>query len=1033
MFQVSGNSDESEDASIDPQISLHAITGIPSYSTMKIVGAIGTKPLQILIDSGSTHKFLNDKIVDKLNCVIQSVKNMPVTIADGNQLSCVQLCKDFQWLMQGNWFKVDMLVIPLSTYDIVLGIQWLQTLNDISWNFKNLTMKFTVANKCIELKGTNVNTVTMCSMEKVNSIVSTPNQLIHCQLFSLKLVNNDECFQHQPKAEGIHNSKELQRLLDEFQDIFEVPKGLPPSRDCDHKIKLKDDSIQLNLKPYRYPAAQKNIIEQMTQELLDSGFIRNSTSSFAAPVVLVKKKDGSWRMCVDYRRLNAATVKDVYPIPLIEELLDELGGATVFSKLDLRSGYHQVRMHTHDIHKTAFKTHQGHYDFLVLPFGLTNAPATFQSLMNTTFKPVLRRCTLVFFYDILVYSRSIQQHVQDLKEVLVLMCLHSLKAKHSKCTFGGNQVEYLGHIISEKGVSTDPEKIKAINSWPTPTTIKQLRGFLGLAGYYRRFIKGFGMIARPMTELLKKDAFKWNDDAQESFQNLKTALTTPPVLALPDFSKEFIIETDASANGLGAVLMQNNHPLAFISKALSIRQQALSVYEKELLAILLAVKQWHRYLIVKHFTIRTDQQSLKHLLDQKIITPLQQIWLSKLVGYDYDIVYKKGSENSVADALSRVQGLALFTMAISSLQPMLWQRIQQGWQNDPLLKDLIVQLEKGAIIKNRSWNGQMLCRKNKLLIAHDSVLRNDIIQLCHSYSLGGHSGVKPTLIKLKEKFYWKGCSKDVHRYVKDCSICQRAKYETIATPGYYNLYQYLSPFFRTFQWILYPVFLRLQGITLALSSAYHPQSDGQTEVLNRCLESYLRAMTMDAPLQWIKWLPLAQWWYNTTFHSAIKMSPYEALFGVKAPVHIPFIPGDTQIAAVEELHRDREGMIKKLKFNLELHSNQKLSPRYFGPYLIVEKIGACAYKLDLPPDSCIHPTFHVSLLKPAHGSILSSTQLPSALRFTLQPRAVIDRKLIRKGNKAGIKVLVHWEGLAITDATWEWLDELKLRFPSFVF
>ncbi|KAD3068970.1 hypothetical protein E3N88_36850 [Mikania micrantha] len=568
MFQVSGNSDESVDASVDPHLSLHAITGIPSYSTMKIVGAIGTKPLQILIDSGSTHNFLNDKIADKLNCVIQSVKNMPVTIADGNQLSCVQLCKDFQWLMQGNWFKADMLVIPLSTYDIVLGIQWLQTLNDISWNFKNLTMKFTVANKCIELKGANVNIVTMCSMEKVNSIVSTPNQLIHGQLFSLKLVNNDECFQHQPKVEGIQNSKELQRLLDEFQDIFEVPKGLPPSRDCDHKIKLKDDSIQLNLKPYRYPAAQKNIIEQMTQELLDSGVIRNSTSSFAAPVVLVKKKDGSWRMCVDYRRLNTATVKDVYHIPLIEELLDELGGATMLSKLDLRSGYHQVRMHTQDIHKTAFKTHQGHYEFLVLPFGLTNAPATFQSLMNTTFKPVLRRCTLVFFfYDILVYSRSIQQHVQDLKEVLVLMCLHSLKAKLSKCTFGGNQVEYLGHIIFEKGVSTDPGKIKAIISWPTPTTIKQLRGFLGLARYYRRFIKGFGMIDRPMTELLKKDAFKWNESAQESFQNLKTALTTPPVLALLDFSKECIIETDASAKGLGAVLMQNNHPLAFISKA----------------------------------------------------------------------------------------------------------------------------------------------------------------------------------------------------------------------------------------------------------------------------------------------------------------------------------------------------------------------------------------------------------------------------------------------------------------------------------
>jgi hypothetical protein len=292
--------------------------------------------------------------------------------------------------------------------------------------------------------------------------------------------------------------------------VFEDPQGLPPVRACDHKIPLKEGAVPPNLRPYRMPHKQKNLVEELIKQLLSKCEIRTSTSPFSSPAILVRKKDKTWRLCVDYRQLNALTVKNKFPIPVIEDLLDELNGAQIFSKLDLRSGYHGIRMHPDDIAKTAFRTHLEHYEYLVMPFGLTNAPATFQELMNLVFSPFLRRFVLVFFDDILIYSKNVSDHRKHLQLVLQIMRAHQLKAKLSKCSFAKPSVEYLGHIISGAGVATDPSKISSIIKWETPETITQLRGFLGLTGYYRRFVKQYTTICKPLHDSLKKNSFVWD-------------------------------------------------------------------------------------------------------------------------------------------------------------------------------------------------------------------------------------------------------------------------------------------------------------------------------------------------------------------------------------------------------------------------------------------------------------------------------------------------------------------------------------------
>jgi hypothetical protein len=318
--------------------------------------------------------------------------------------------------------------------------------------------------------------------------------------------------------------------------------------------------------------------------MLDQGIIRRSSSAFSSLVLLIKKADDSWRFCVDYRALNFITIKDAFPIPVVDELLDELHGARFFTKLDLRSSYHQVRMKLEDINKMTFWTHDTFFEFLVMPFELCNALSTFQSLMNDVLRAYLRRFVLVFFDDILIYIASWANHLRHLRVVLTVLHQHHLFVKHSKCSFSVDTVAYLGHTISGASVAMDPAKVHAIHDWPQPCSAQVVRGFLGLAGYYRKFVHNYGTIAAPLTALLK-EGFTWNDDAATAFSALKGAMTSAPVLALPDFAKPFIVECDASTYGFSVVLVQDGHPITFYSRAVAPRHRSLAAYEQELIGL----------------------------------------------------------------------------------------------------------------------------------------------------------------------------------------------------------------------------------------------------------------------------------------------------------------------------------------------------------------------------------------------------------------------------------------------------------------
>lgn len=649
---------------------------------------------------------------------------------------------------------------------------------------------------------------------------------------------------YEHSSEGLDGlqKNQLYLLLAEFKDVFSVRSGdIGRTSLTSHKIDTGDQT-PIKQQPRRLPLAKADLAQEAIKGMHEQGIIEPSNSPWAAPIVLVRKKDGTHRFCVDYRKLNDVTKKDSYPLPRIDTTLDALAGSKWFSTLDMKSGYWQVDLEQSDREKTAFSTGYGLWQFTVMPFGLCNAPATFERLMELVLAGLPWSVCLLYLDDILVHGKTFEEEILNLREVFGRFRAANLKLNAEKCKLFRQKVQYLGHIVTQEGILTEPSKIEAVTKWPRPTNKRDLRGFLGLCSYYRRFIKSFADIASPLHKLTKKEAvFDWSPECNEAFEELKRLLTTAPVLAYPIPSGTFTLDTDASQRGIGAVLSQEQigreKVIAYFSRSLNRRERNYCVTRKELLAVVKATEKFHYYLYGRRFVLRTDHASLKWLLNFR--HPEGQIarWLQKLQEYDFEIVHRAGRSHVNADALSRrpcyesackfcsaledkdkeneaisekeergVRESVISRGATMNQDELLFQtwtkeelRAKQEEDSDirrvmdwkangrpewediaamsPVTKSYWAQWASIDLVDGilyRRWEDAS-GREVKYLYLTPKALQDDVLRNLHDSPTAGHFGVKKTLARVRQRFYWINLRWTVENWCRKCLKCASRK------------------------------------------------------------------------------------------------------------------------------------------------------------------------------------------------------------------------------------------------------------------
>ena len=756
-----------------------------------------------------------------------------------------------------------------------------------------------------------------------------------------------------PPKEYIHDKKfrdtlnrkfreQIIQLLEEYIVVIATStEELTPSDLSPHKIRLKPGVKPIKQKYYRISKFKSDILKGELTKLINKRLIVPSYSEWSSPVVLVPKHNGKWRMCVDYRRVNDATMKDSYSLPNIDEIFDSLDGAKIFTTMDLYSGYHQILMDEESVEVTSFTTKFGNYQFKVMPFGLTGAPATFQREMNKILFPFIGVFVFNFIDDILIYSKTVEEHFEHIRKVLEVFKVWKLKINIEKCSFMQPEVEVLGHKVSSKGLSPLDSKIEAIKKWKAPTDIHELRSFLGAIGYYRTFIDKYAQTTAPLCKLLRKGIkYQWKEDQEESFILLKEKLMNAPILMFPSFSKEFIIRTDASYDGLGGVLLQVNeetnkeHPIHYVSRTLSKHEKNYGITDLEGAALFYCLTKFKPYIMGNPNTtiIYTDHKPLMGLFNKKEPTNARQTrWCMAANLLGVEIRYESGKKNVVADALSRMKSThdktVLATKIIKEVDETLLSKV---------VKEFIE--EKFTVIDGTEY---FIDGNNyRKLITN----LNEKIKLIWEAHQIGHEGYYKTYQRLRKCYYWTGMVNDIKRTISKCEKCQLNKSQPYPEPtediptevegpfthlgldiigplektSHNNQYIIVVVDYFT-KWVeaeptenvtskdvikflinvfarhgvpqvittdngvqftsdMTKIFLDLYDVYVRFSTTYHPETNGLTENRNKEIGKLLRVLG-EKHKEWDEVLPSALWALRTTKNSVTNHSSFELVYG----------------------------------------------------------------------------------------------------------------------------------------------------------